>query len=69
VLPQLLAGLDVQKRQGEEDNREQKHRCILHRGLSFQGMMPVSRIVSVPDSMLKNDSGLGCVGTAEGISK
>lgn len=31
--------------------------------------MLVSRIVRVPDSMLKNDSGLGSVGTAEGISK
>jgi hypothetical protein len=30
-LPQLLAGLDVEKRQGEEDNGEQQHPKILHR--------------------------------------
>jgi hypothetical protein len=29
-LPQLLAGLDVEKRQGEEDNCKQQHRKILH---------------------------------------
>jgi hypothetical protein len=29
-LPQLLAGLDVQKRQTEENYREQQHRYILH---------------------------------------
>jgi hypothetical protein len=31
-LPQLLACLDVEKRQGEENYREQQHRYILHRG-------------------------------------
>jgi len=31
ALPQLLAGLDVQKRHGEENDREQHHRYILHR--------------------------------------
>jgi hypothetical protein len=31
-LPQLLAALDVEKRQGEEYGREQQHRYILHRG-------------------------------------
>jgi len=30
-LPQLLACLDVEKRQGEENYREQQHRYILHR--------------------------------------
>jgi hypothetical protein len=30
-LPQLLAALDVEKRQGEENYREQQHRYILHR--------------------------------------
>jgi hypothetical protein len=29
-LPQLLAGLDVEKRQGEENYGEQQHDCILH---------------------------------------
>jgi hypothetical protein len=29
-LPQLLAGLDVAKRQAEENYREQQHRYILH---------------------------------------
>jgi hypothetical protein len=29
-LPQLLAALDVEKRQGEEYDREQQHRYILH---------------------------------------
>jgi hypothetical protein len=30
-LPQLLAGLDVEKRQDEENYREQQHHYILHR--------------------------------------
>src|SRR5580698_1386054 len=30
-LPQLLAGLDVKKRQAEENRREHQHRQILHR--------------------------------------
>jgi hypothetical protein len=30
-LPQLLAGLDVEKRQGKENYCEQQHRYILHR--------------------------------------
>jgi hypothetical protein len=29
-LPQLLAGLDVEKRQGEENYGEQQHHNILH---------------------------------------
>jgi hypothetical protein len=29
-LPQLLAGLDVEKRHGEEDYGEKQHDCILH---------------------------------------
>jgi len=29
-LPQLLAGLDVEKRQDEENSGEQQHRYILH---------------------------------------
>jgi hypothetical protein len=29
-LPQLLAALDVKKRQGEEDNGEEQHGEILH---------------------------------------
>jgi hypothetical protein len=29
-LPQLLAGLDVEERHGEEDYGEQQHECILH---------------------------------------
>jgi hypothetical protein len=34
-LPQLLACLDVEKRQAEENYREQQHRHILHSGLSI----------------------------------
>jgi hypothetical protein len=30
-LPQLSAGLDVEKRQAEKNNREQQHQGILHR--------------------------------------
>jgi hypothetical protein len=29
-LPQLLAGIDVEERHGEEDYGEQQHECILH---------------------------------------
>src|SRR5271157_1078847 len=40
-LPQLLACLDVQKRQGEENCREQQHHSILHGGsLTFRRMAP-----------------------------
>jgi hypothetical protein len=35
-LPQLLAGLDVEKRQDEENNCEQQHRSILQEALHFQ---------------------------------
>ncbi|MGA2352603.1 MAG: hypothetical protein ABSF70_19375 [Terracidiphilus sp.] len=35
-LPQLLAGLDVKKRQTEENYREQQHRYILHSVSQFQ---------------------------------
>jgi hypothetical protein len=34
-LPQLLASLDVEKRQAEENCREQQHRYILHRRSHF----------------------------------
>jgi hypothetical protein len=34
-LPQLLASLDVEKRQAEENYREQQHRYILHSGSHF----------------------------------
>jgi hypothetical protein len=30
ALPQLLACLDVEKRQDKENKREQKHGCVLH---------------------------------------
>jgi hypothetical protein len=47
-LPQLLAGLDVEKRQGEEDYREQQHPKILHRDLTVlrHGVVnPCTRII------------------------
>jgi hypothetical protein len=36
-LPQLLAGLDVEKRQDEEDYSEGEHDCILHFGSHSSG--------------------------------
>jgi hypothetical protein len=50
-LPQLLAGLDVEKRQGEENYREQQHHYILHRSsrISMSGLLS--------NCPLKNDSG------------
>jgi hypothetical protein len=40
-LPQLLACLDVKKRQSEENYREQQHHYILHgRSLIFRRMTP-----------------------------
>jgi hypothetical protein len=38
-LPQLLASLDVKKRQAEENYREKQHRQILHR-ISRNSMNP-----------------------------
>jgi hypothetical protein len=41
--PQLLAGLDVEKRQGEENYREQQHHYILHcNSRSFRRNAPVN---------------------------
>jgi hypothetical protein len=34
-LPQLLAALDVEKRQGKENYREKQHRHILHRSSHY----------------------------------
>lgn len=39
-LPQLLAGLDVEKRQDEENQREEKHCQILHRETSVSDHHP-----------------------------
>jgi hypothetical protein len=49
-LPQLLASLDVEKRQDKEDYREQQHHHILHNVSSV-------RSGKTPDK-LKNYSGL-----------
>jgi hypothetical protein len=49
-LPQLLACLDVEERQGEENYREQQHRYILHRG-SLDSMNGLGK------PPLNNDSG------------
>jgi hypothetical protein len=43
-LPQLLAGLDVEKRQGEEDRGEQQHPKILHRGAPVWGVEAAWRL-------------------------
>jgi hypothetical protein len=50
-LPQLLAGLDVEKRQREEYGREQQHRSILHRNSCTSMNRPLG------SRLLKNDSG------------
>ena len=42
-LPQLLAGLDVEKRQGEEDYGEQYHPKILHRGSRNSWSKPLGK--------------------------
>src|ERR1039457_6031257 len=42
-LPQLLAALDVEKRQGEEYNREQQHRYILHRNSRISMSRPLGK--------------------------
>jgi hypothetical protein len=42
-LPQLLAGLDVEERQGEENGREQQHRYILHRSSRISMSRPVGK--------------------------
>jgi hypothetical protein len=34
-LPQLLAGLDVEKRHGEENDGVEQHQCVLHAGVPF----------------------------------
>jgi hypothetical protein len=45
-LPQLLAGLDVEERQGEENDREQQHGCILHgRSRSSGRVAPIGSIL------------------------
>jgi hypothetical protein len=42
-LPQLPAGLDIEKRQAEENYREQQHHHILHRNSRISvSMAPVS---------------------------
>jgi len=38
ALPQLVACLDVEKRQAKENRREQQHRCILHRRSLISGV-------------------------------
>src|ERR1035441_4273447 len=42
-LPQLLASLDVEKRQGEEYDREQQHRYILHRSSRISMSRPLGK--------------------------
>jgi hypothetical protein len=42
-LPQLLAALDVEKRQGEEYDREQQHRYILHRSSRISMSRPLGK--------------------------
>jgi hypothetical protein len=42
-LPQLLASLDVEKRQGEENYREQQHRYILHRSSRISMSRPLGK--------------------------
>jgi hypothetical protein len=46
-LPQLLARLDVEKRQAEKDRREEQHRHILHRMSRNRGAEPLSQGVRV----------------------
>jgi hypothetical protein len=42
-LPQLLTDLDVKKRQGEENDREEQHRQILHCGpREFRGFVTLN---------------------------
>jgi hypothetical protein len=43
-LPQLLACLDVEKRQGEENYREQQHRYILHRRSRSSSRHPAGEV-------------------------
>src|ERR1035441_1347931 len=49
-LPQLLACLDVQERQGEENYRVEQHRQILHRGSRIsRRIAPVSLRREAPE--------------------
>jgi hypothetical protein len=43
-LPQLLASLDVEKRQAEENYREQQHHHILHRSSHSSSWLVASQI-------------------------
>jgi hypothetical protein len=53
VLPQLLAGLDVEKRHGEEDDGEQQHVDILHGQLSgFSSGTGCSRTYASASNMI-----------------
>jgi hypothetical protein len=45
-LPQLLARLDVKKRQGEENYREQQHRQILHRRSRSSGRLAPAKVLA-----------------------
>ena len=59
-LPQLLAGLDIQKGGAKENSGVEKHSEILH-GISSNPRE------GLPGS--KNDSARSCVGIAEGNAK
>jgi hypothetical protein len=50
-LPQLLARLDVEKRQGKENDGEKQHDCVLHAGSPFSGQYQAGRISGKTDSI------------------
>jgi hypothetical protein len=50
-LPQLLACLDVEKRQGEENDGEQQHHCVLHAGTPPTGQSQAGRTSGKTDSV------------------
>ena len=81
-LPQLVARLDVEKRQGEEDNGEQYHPKILHRESRSSRSRLMKLIAemragnnsgvqfsSEPGYLLKIDSGLRQVRVSKRVPK
>jgi hypothetical protein len=48
-LPQLLARLDVEKRQGKENNGEKQHDCVLHAETPISGRHGVGRMAAKVD--------------------
>jgi hypothetical protein len=50
-LPQLLARLDVKKRQGEENDGEQQHDCVLHAGTPNFGRHVAGGMAKKADSI------------------